>query len=142
MCFCVMRLLYVFVLCFCCNASPTIHSWLTPHKVKAHVFWRATEFFKFLSSSLKMAAFSKFAQVQLLRNHSIRTALRAHNILFANRRRGREYVRKVNLHRCERGEFASLIQELRQHDPKRHFTYFRMSVERFDYLPALLKKDL
>ena len=46
----------------------------------------------------------------------------------------RPYIRKVNASWCQRGEYQTLIQELRDIDAERHHQYFRMSKERFDEL--------
>ena len=90
----------------------------------------------------KMSPLRKFLIFQHCRMINMRRVRFAYDLLFRSRRHGRQYVRSVNLHRDERGEFAALIQEIREHDPERHFIYFRMSVERYDFLLSLLRDDL
>src|SRR5208283_1639330 len=52
------------------------------------------------------------------------------------------YIRPVNLARKQKGEWHQLIQELRDHDAERHFSYFRMAKEGFDYLVNLITPEL
>lgn len=54
---------------------------------------------------------------------------------FMRNRNVRRYgTRPVNRLRSQKGEFHSLVPDLRNHDPLLHFKYFRMSSNRFDDL--------
>ena len=44
------------------------------------------------------------------------------------------YVRPINYARKEKGEFHTLVADLRQLDAERHHAYFRMTTEQFDKL--------
>ena len=44
------------------------------------------------------------------------------------------WVRSILAKRREQGEFHNLLQEMRLSDPASHFSYLRMSKERFDIL--------
>ena len=63
------------------------------------------------------------------------------SVLLLRRSRERQsrriWVRPVLLRREQCGEFYTLVQELREHDPEGHRRYFRMSVVEFD---DILKK--
>ena len=54
----------------------------------------------------------------------------------------RSYVQIVNASRCQRGEYHSLLQELRNADEECHHQYFRISKERFDELLEAIKDRL
>ena len=54
----------------------------------------------------------------------------------------RSYVRMVNITRCQRGEYHSLLKELRNVDEERHHQYFRMSKESSTNYCKLLRIDL
>jgi hypothetical protein len=54
---------------------------------------------------------------------------------FIRNRNVRRYgTRPMNRLRLQKGEFHSLVPDLRNQDPARHFNYFRMSSNRFDDL--------
>ncbi|KAK4884078.1 hypothetical protein RN001_000349 [Aquatica leii] len=53
----------------------------------------------------------------------------------------RVWVHNINKKRENLGEFYRLVSELRR-DPKRFHMYFRMTMERFDYLHQLIKNDI
>ena len=68
------------------------------------------------------------------------------HVLAMKRRRKREskqkrrmWVRPISQRRKQQGEYHNLCQELRLSDPDSHFTYLRMSKERFDSLLALVQ---
>ncbi|GAV07416.1 hypothetical protein RvY_17252 [Ramazzottius varieornatus] len=52
------------------------------------------------------------------------------------------YIRPVNLHRQQKGEFYALIQEIRSEDPEQHHTYFRMNNETFDQLLEIVEPHI
>ncbi|GAV07002.1 hypothetical protein RvY_16902 [Ramazzottius varieornatus] len=52
------------------------------------------------------------------------------------------YIRPVNLHRQQKGEFYALIQEIRSEDPEQHHTYFRMNKETFDELLEIVEPHI
>ena len=68
-------------------------------------------------------------------------------LLFASRKyavtnqRG-SYVRKINKCRTKKGEFHSLVQDLRSEDPELHKKYFRMSKAIFDRLLEMVSPNI
>ena len=48
------------------------------------------------------------------------------------------YIRPINIHRPKRGEFYTLLQEIRDMDEDMHLKYFRMSKEVFDILLGIV----
>lgn len=52
----------------------------------------------------------------------------------------REWVHAINKKRETLGEFHRLVQELKK-DTKRFHMYFRMTMEKFDFLHELIKPD-
>ena len=50
------------------------------------------------------------------------------------RKKTRRYIRELNLTRTVKGEYTTLVKEMRQLDEERHFMYFRMSYRRFEEL--------
>ncbi|KAL3287971.1 hypothetical protein HHI36_002427 [Cryptolaemus montrouzieri] len=58
-----------------------------------------------------------------------------------NRRKRRTWVHEINTKREKLGEYHKLVPELRK-DPKRFHMYFRMSIEKFDYLHELIEDHL
>lgn len=59
-----------------------------------------------------------------------------------NKAKKRLYVRTVNRTRQVTGKYANLIKRFWLFDPERHFEAFRMSVEQFDELLAMMEPDL
>ncbi|XP_043212254.1 putative nuclease HARBI1 [Amphibalanus amphitrite] len=78
-----------------------------------------------------------------MNNESLRRVLLIRRL--RERQQRRQWVRPVLLRREQCGEFHTLVQELRQHDPEGHRRYFRMSVIEFDEIlvkiePAITKQ--
>ena len=55
-----------------------------------------------------------------------------------SRRLRRKWVRKINIERLIKGEYHSLIAEMRMFDTESFFKYFRMTPSRFDHLLSLI----
>ena len=63
-----------------------------------------------------------------------------------SRKRKRMWVRKINQARLCKGEYHSLIREMRLRDHESYFKYFRMTPSRFDHLlslvgPAIIRQE-
>ena len=52
------------------------------------------------------------------------------------------WVRPILLRRDQAGEYHTLVQEMRANDPSAHLRYFRMSVDNFDELLAMIEDKI
>ena len=74
--------------------------------------------------------------------HSVTVAQCLLLLLFLHRRRQQQkkriWVRRINHHREKKGEYNSLINEMRLFDHESFYKYFRMTPSRFDHLLSLI----